>query len=197
MERGGEPADSRAGDRLRTGLRAPLIVRQSMGRAAAARKIRASARQVSRIRTARRSGAAAYRRVSIFPGGGSMSVLKIRHTGIVVSNMETSPPFYRDLLGLEVWWDQVEEGPMVEAVTAVPGARIRTVKLRAPDGLSIELLQYLNSPGPVPPLNTSNNIGCNHVALQVNDLDALYRSAQAQGIRFHCAPAVAAGGRPR
>ncbi len=126
-----------------------------------------------------------------------MSVTKIRHTGIVVSNMETSLPFYRDLLGLEVWWDQIEEGPMVEAVTAVPGARMHTVKLKAPDGVSIELLQYLNTPKPVPPLNTSNNVGCNHVALQVSDLDDLYRKASAQGIRFNTPPVVAGGGKAK
>ncbi|MFN0166969.1 MAG: VOC family protein [Bryobacteraceae bacterium] len=126
-----------------------------------------------------------------------MSVTKIRHTGIVVSNMEMSLPFYRDLLGLKVWWDPIEEGPMVEAVTAVPGARIHTVKLKAPDGVSIELPHYLNTPRPVPPLNASNNVGCNHVALQVGDLDALYRKASAQGIRFHTPPTLAGGGKAK
>ena len=126
-----------------------------------------------------------------------MSVTNIRHTGIVVSSMETSLPFYRDLLGLEVWWNQVEEGSMVEAVTGVPGARIHTVKLKAPDGVSIELLQYLNTPKPVPALNASNNVGCNHIALQVKDLDGLHRKAVAQGIRFNSAPMMAAGGKAK
>ena len=126
-----------------------------------------------------------------------MSVTKIRHTGIVVSDMQTSLPFYRDLLGLEVWWDQIEEGTLAEAVTSVPGARMHTVKLKAPDGVSIELLQYLNTPKPVPPLNGSNNIGCNHVALQVGDLDALYQKASAQGIRFNTPPVVAGGGKAK
>ncbi|MFN0169478.1 MAG: VOC family protein [Bryobacteraceae bacterium] len=123
-----------------------------------------------------------------------MSVTNIRHTGIVVSDMAASLPSYRDLLGLEIWWDQIEEGPMVEAVTAVPGAHMHTVKQKAPDGVSIELLQYLNTPPPVPPLNGSYRFGCNHVALQVKDLDALYRKAPAQAIRFNTAPVVAGGG---
>ena len=67
-----------------------------------------------------------------------MPVTAIRHTGIVVSDMETSLPFYRDLLGLQPWWDQIEEGPFMEAVTAVSGARVHTVKLKSPDGVSIE-----------------------------------------------------------
>jgi catechol 2,3-dioxygenase-like lactoylglutathione lyase family enzyme len=126
-----------------------------------------------------------------------MTVTAIRHTGIVVSAMATSLPFYRDLLGLQIWWDTIEEGPLVEAVTGVPGARIHTIKLRAPDGVSIELLQYLNAPKPVPSLTNSNDVGCSHVAIQVIDLDGLYRKAAAAGIRFNTAPVVAAGGKAK
>jgi catechol 2,3-dioxygenase-like lactoylglutathione lyase family enzyme len=123
-----------------------------------------------------------------------MTVTAIRHTGIVVSKMETSLPFYRDLLGLEIWWDQIEEGPLVEAVSGVLGARIHTVKLKAPDGVSIELLEYLNTSKPVPPLTNADDVGCSHVALQVSDLDGLYEKAVSAGIRFNTRPAVVAGG---
>jgi catechol 2,3-dioxygenase-like lactoylglutathione lyase family enzyme len=109
--------------------------------------------------------------------------------------MERSLPFYRDLLGLKIWWDQIEEGPTVEIVSAVPGARIHTVKLMAPDGVSIELLEYLNTPKPVPPLPNANDVGCSHVALQVSDLDGLYRKAVADGIRFNTPPVVAPSGK--
>ena len=126
-----------------------------------------------------------------------MSVTAIRHTGIVVSDMETSLPFYRDLLGLEPWWDQIEEGPFMEAVTAVSGARVHTVKLKSPDGVSIELLQYLNTPKPVPRLTNSNDVGCNHVALQVSDLAGLYEKAVAAGIRFNTPPILAGGGKAK
>jgi catechol 2,3-dioxygenase-like lactoylglutathione lyase family enzyme len=123
-----------------------------------------------------------------------MSVLAVRHMGIVVSDMTTSLPFYRDLLGLTVWWDQIEEGSFVEAVTGVPGARIRTVKMKAPDGVSIELLQYLNTPSPIPSLTGANDVGCNHVALQVKDLDSLYKKALAGGICFNSPPLMDTNG---
>jgi lactoylglutathione lyase len=126
-----------------------------------------------------------------------MPVTAIRHTGIVVSDMETSLPFYRDLLGLQPWWDQIEEGPFVEAVTAVPGARVHTVKLKSPDGVSIELLQYLNTPKPVPRLTNSNDVGCNHVALQVSDLQELYEKAVAAGVCFNTPPVLAGGGKAK
>ena len=117
-----------------------------------------------------------------------MSVKAVRHIGIVVSDMETSLSFYRDLLGMEVWWDETAEEPDIEPVTGIKGAKIHMVKLMASDGVSIELLQYLNHPKPVPPLSNANDIGCNHVALQVDDLDGLYERAKAQGIRFNAKP---------
>ena len=80
-----------------------------------------------------------------------MTVRCIRHTGIVVSRMEESLRFYRDLLGMEVWEDFEGCGPFIESLTAVPDARIRMIKLRSKTGGSIELLQYLNCPQEVPP----------------------------------------------
>ena len=126
-----------------------------------------------------------------------MSVIAIRHVGIVVSNLEHSLPFYRDLLGLHVWWDQIEEGPMIEAVTGIPNARIHIVKLKAENGVSIELLQYLNSPKPIPALSNANDVGCNHVALQVDDLDSLHKIASSKGIRFNSPPTIAPGGKAK
>lgn len=111
--------------------------------------------------------------------------------------MATSLPFYQNLLGLQVWWDQIEDGPVVEAITGVPGVRLHTVKLKAPEGGSVELLQYLNTPSPVPPQTTSNTVGCNHVAMQVGNLDELYREAVAAGIVFNCPPAMTPGGKAK
>ena len=53
-----------------------------------------------------------------------MTVTKIRHTGIVVSDMNRSLRFYRDLLGMEVWADFKDDSNNVQAVTDMPGANI-------------------------------------------------------------------------
>ena len=44
-----------------------------------------------------------------------MAVQGIRHTGIVVSDMNRSLPFYRDLLGLEVWADFKDDSEYVRS----------------------------------------------------------------------------------
>ncbi|MCH2131867.1 MAG: VOC family protein [Pirellulaceae bacterium] len=123
-----------------------------------------------------------------------MVVKAIRHTGIVVSDMQASLHFYRDLLGLEVWADFKDDSQMVGDVTGVPGANIWMIKLKAEDGVSIELLQYLSHPQPVPEPRRAYDVGCNHVALQVDDLDALHEKMLAEGIEFNVAPTISSEG---
>ena len=123
-----------------------------------------------------------------------MAITNIRHTGIVVSDMQRSLRFYRDLLGMEVWADFKDNSQIVQDVTNVPGANIRMVKLKAADGMSIELLQYLSHPQDVPKPVEACDVGCNHVALQVDDLDALHEHLTSEGIRFHSPPNVLSDG---
>jgi len=123
-----------------------------------------------------------------------MSIKAIRHTGIVVSDMKRSLRFYRDLLGMEVWADFKDDSEMIQAVTEVPGANVWMIKLKAADGVSIELLQYLSNPQDVPEPVKACDVGCNHIALQVEELDSLYEKLTAEGIRFHAPPTVSSDG---
>lgn len=123
----------------------------------------------------------------------AVTISTIRHTGIVVTDMQKSLPFYRDLLGMEVWADFCDESSYVQAVTNVPGAKIWMVKLKANDGTSIELLQYLSHPQEPRPVRACD-VGCNHIAFQVDDLDALYERLTVAQIRFHTMPTLSPDG---
>ncbi len=123
-----------------------------------------------------------------------MTVSALRHVGIVVSDMSASLPFYRDLLEMEPWYDQTESGPYIDRVTGVKGARVRMVKLRAASGGSIELLQYLSHPQAIASPRRACDIGANHVALQVSDLQALYGKLRGRGIRFESEPQASPDG---
>jgi catechol 2,3-dioxygenase-like lactoylglutathione lyase family enzyme len=57
----------------------------------------------------------------------SIGIIGFSHVCIAVSNMEVSLPFYRDVLGLGVFFDIELEGPSMEVVTGEPGARGRMV----------------------------------------------------------------------
>lgn len=112
-------------------------------------------------------------------------ILATRHTGIVVRNLERSLGFYCGILGLEIWRRAVEEGRFIEKVVGIPGVRLEWVKLKAPNGSLVELLQYHTHPVEAPIENASSNrLGCSHVAFTVEDLDAVYRRLVAS--RCHC-----------
>lgn len=121
--------------------------------------------------------------------GETVLMLKgIRHTGIVVSDMQRSLRFYRDLLGMKVWADFTDNSDYVQAVTGEKGADIWMIKLSAEDGGGVELLQYRSHPQEVPPPRRSCDVGINHLAVQVQNIDTLYERLLAEGIEFNTPP---------
>ena len=95
---------------------------------------------------------------------------KLRHVGITVTDTEKSLKLYRDYFGLEVVWDQIEEGDFIDGLSDTADIKVRTVKLKSEEGM-VELLQYLSHPQE----NTQNlidkitKIGCSHFALTVDN----------------------------
>jgi len=124
-----------------------------------------------------------------------MTALLIRHTGIVVNDMERMLVFYRDLLGMRPWADFRDGSEYVSTVTRVPDACIRMVKLAAGDaGSSIELLHYETHPQPTSPPRRACDHGINHVAIQVADIDAVWEKLREAGIEFHAPPTLSSDG---
>ena len=119
---------------------------------------------------------------------------EIRHTGIVVTDMEKALRFYRDLLGLKVAQDFKEEGSYIDSISELSGVRVRMVKLTADDGSMVELLQYLSHPRKAPENRQICEIGCSHIAFSVDDIDREYARLLKNGVRFNCPPYVSPDG---
>ena len=126
-----------------------------------------------------------------------MTMKNIRHTGIVVTDMERSLGFYRDLLGLEPVIDFTEEDEYIDTLCALKGVRLRMVKLVVEDGSMIELLQYLSHPQQRPQGNTLCEIGPTHVALSVDDVDRIYADWSAKGVKCNCPPQMSPDGKAK
>ncbi len=94
------------------------------------------------------------------------------HTGFTVSDLEKSLVFWRDVLGLELSHCAHQTGELAEEITGVKGAEIQLAVLRAPNH-KIELLQYLAPPERTKAEARPCDVGFTHVALVVDDLDAL------------------------
>ena len=112
----------------------------------------------------------------------SFRILAADHTGITVSNLERSLHFWQNVLGFELSHTAYQTGELAREITGVAGAELKLAVLKAPGGHKIELLEYL-----APPDRTKHadlrpcDVGSVHVALTVNDLDAILQRIAACG----------------
>ena len=113
----------------------------------------------------------------------SFQILAADHTGITVSDLERSLTFWRDVLGFEFSHRAHQTGKVASDITGVPGAQISLAVVKAP-GHKIELLQYHAPPDRK---NRSDfrpcDVGAVHVALTVDNLDAVLTRIANSGYR--------------
>lgn len=112
----------------------------------------------------------------------------MRHIGIVVEDINRSLFFYRDLLGLKIKKDIVEEGAYIDTVLGIEKAKVRTVKLSAGNGSLIELLCYSFPVSKGGNKKKISDLGCAHAAFTVADIDMEYRRLSAKGVVFNNPP---------
>ena len=108
-------------------------------------------------------------------------IIAADHTGITVSNLERSLAFWRDVLGFEVSHTAHQTGELAREITGIAGAEIKLVVLRAPGGHKIELLEYLAPPDRKHVKVRPCDVGAVHVALLVDDVDAVLERIAAFG----------------
>jgi catechol 2,3-dioxygenase-like lactoylglutathione lyase family enzyme len=114
-------------------------------------------------------------------GTGIFRVVTADHTGITVSNLERSLAFWRDVLGFKLSHTAHQKGEPAQEITGVEGAEIKLAVLKAPGGHKVELLQYLAPPDRKCVDLRPCDVGSVHVALLVDDLDAVLERIAASG----------------
>jgi len=100
-------------------------------------------------------------------------IVKTRHTGLVVKNINASIEFYEQL-GLKVWKHEKESGNFISQLVGLTDVLIETAKLRIPDGSLLELIEYKSHPIQAPSIiYPSNKHGCSHVAFTVENVEKI------------------------
>lgn len=112
----------------------------------------------------------------------------IRHTGLVVADLERALHFWCDALGFKVVRQMEESGPHIDAMMGLQDVRVTTAKLAAPDGNLIELLQFHSHPDRPQWDGAPYSTGFTHIALTVDDLDALVGKLVPLGVTFSAPP---------
>ena len=124
----------------------------------------------------------------------SFRIIAADHTGITVTNLERSLAFWRDILGFELSHRAHQTGELAAEITGVPGAEIQLAVLKTSTGHKIELLEYLG-PGDRKNLKPKPcDVGSVHIALAVDDLDAVLVAIAPFGWRVAGEPQTLASG---
>jgi lactoylglutathione lyase len=112
-----------------------------------------------------------------------MAVTRPHHVGIQVADLDRSIAFYRDLLGLELLFRWNPQADYVRTVTGYPEADIHAAVLAVPGetGVTLEILEY-RGVDKAPVDTRTANPGTAHIAVVVDDLDALYADLTARQV---------------
>jgi catechol 2,3-dioxygenase-like lactoylglutathione lyase family enzyme len=94
----------------------------------------------------------------------------VRHTGIVVNEIENAIKFWVDLLGFKVIIDQIEEGEFIDKLLGLNNVSVRTVKLAAQDGSLVELLHFISHKSLPTWDGNPYKTGLTHIAFNVADI---------------------------
>jgi glyoxylase I family protein len=116
-----------------------------------------------------------------------VTVLGIDHSGITVVSVAAALGFYRDLLGLRVTDEGEDSGPELDAITGLTGAHIRYAELDLGGGRVLEVIEFVPPRGSgtaKPPFDP----GASHLALRVDDVDALCARLAAAGATVRGVP---------
>ena len=115
-------------------------------------------------------------------------ITQIRHTGLVVADLEGALRFWRDLLGFKVEKQMDESGPHIDAMMGLKDVRVTTVKMTAPEGGMIELLHFQSHPDRPAWLGQPYSTGFTHIAMTVGNLDVAYKKLADAGAVFPAPP---------
>ena len=115
-------------------------------------------------------------------------ISKYRHIGIIVSDMEHSIDFYCNLLGHKIIIDFIEKGNYFSQIIGLENSEARVVKASAPDGIYVELIQFLTHTS-IEPINNEFNIkGRTHICYTVKDIQKIYDHLISNNVKFLSKP---------
>ncbi|MCF8169446.1 MAG: VOC family protein [Rhodoferax sp.] len=115
-------------------------------------------------------------------------ITQIRHTGLVVADLQAALWFWRDLLGFKVDKQMDEYGPHIDAIMGLENVRVTTVKMAAPEGGMIELLHFQSHPDIPKWQGKPYSTGFTHIAMTVGNLDVAYKKLMDAGAVFSAPP---------
>jgi glyoxylase I family protein len=111
-----------------------------------------------------------------------MSILRMSHVGLCVSNLARSTAFYRDQLGFSEMSSVAVAGEPAATLLELPDVELEAVYLER-DGCAIELLDFRRpgvASGDTP--RPMNRLGLTHLSLRVDEFERTVEELRAAGV---------------
>ena len=97
-------------------------------------------------------------------------ISNLRHTGIVVNNLDKCLNFYLSLGFYEIS-REIETGNYIDKLVGLNNVKLQCAKLALNENITLELLKYHSHPYENNDLpRMSNRVGCSHIALTVSNI---------------------------
>jgi hypothetical protein len=119
-----------------------------------------------------------------------MNLIKnIRHVGIVVSDIKKSLNLFINILGFKIHNNLIEDGKFISEILKKKNCKVNTVKIVAPDGNKIELLNFYKSKKKKQKINI-DTLGITHISMTVKSVDKICKVLKKEKIVFLSRPKV-------
>lgn len=112
-----------------------------------------------------------------------------RHTGIIVSNLNKSLNFYKNILNLKKVSRMEESGTYFNNLTRTKNLKADVLKVKSKDNIIIEIIKYKNfkTKKTLKPKNMVT-VGTMHMCFTVKNIMKLYKKMKKKGVKFFSPP---------
>ena len=120
---------------------------------------------------------------------------KIRHTGIVTTNLNKSLIFWNKYLKFKIYKQADEKGKLIDKIMLYKNVKVKTVKLKDSNGSIIEILSFKNSPRIKKNKIKPYSNGITHISITVKNVKKLYKFLINKKIHFNSKPQLSEDGK--
>ncbi len=121
-------------------------------------------------------------------------IISIRHVGLVVKNLDEAIHFWCEIMGFTILRKMNESGDYLDNMMGLKDVKVTTVKLKAPDGNILELLNFSSHISEDRWNGSPHSTGFTHIALTVSNIDAMFNKLKETGVTFPSSPQISPDG---
>ena len=122
-------------------------------------------------------------------------MVKVRHTGIVTTDLKKSLIFWNKYLKFKICKQVNEQGELIDKIMLYKKVKVKTIKLKDSTGALIELLFFYNSPSIKKNKIKPYTNGITHISVTVKNIKKLYKFLMKKKIKFNSEPKISEDGK--